>query len=103
LESAYGQSQQIMAGLPALIKSTALQAYPREEIARLTGKAWLEMLDSKCDKSKFCTPDGRHLLVLAYQEMSDWGLNEHQCRQLLEMAREWIKHHKPTCEVITGD
>ena len=91
--------------LPELLKATALQAYPRTEIAHLSGVEWLNMLDRKFGSplflapEGFSTPAGKALLVIAYQPEESWQLDNNQCQQLMGLARRWIKGHK----VETGE
>ena len=91
---ANGHYQQVLASLPELLKATALHAYPRAEIAALSGKAWLEFLDSHYEGPPFCDEPGRKLLAVAYQEQSRWQLSAEDASQLITMSRRWLEQHR---------
>ena len=89
-----GRYQQVLANLPELLKATALQAYPRTEIAALSGEQWLAFLDSHYDGPAFSDTPGRQLLTVAYQEPSRWQLSAEDANQLITMSRRWIQRHR---------
>ena len=78
--------------VPALIKATALKVYPRRELARLTGNAWLTLLD-KSLKGVFAGEAGEILLRVAYQPPEHWCLSKQQERSLFMESRRWLKYH----------
>jgi Domain of unknown function (DUF4381) len=55
-EAALGQ-------LPALVKRTALAAFPREDVTSLSGKAWLRFLDRTGRTNAFTHGAGRDILA----------------------------------------
>ncbi len=57
--------------LSQLLRRTMLAYAPREEIAGLTGDAWLAWLDRDLDQPRFQGEVGRKLLELPYREPSD--------------------------------
>ena len=84
-----------LAALPALLKRTALSAYPRAEVASLAGDAWLSFLDHTMGATAFADGEGRVLCELAYAP----GLRlaqvpEESIRGVLRLARRWISDHK---------
>lgn len=87
--------QAAVAQLPILLKATALQAYPRDQVAQLSGQAWLAFLDAHYDGPRFCEATGSRLLQVAYQPSDQWQLSEIDSQTLLRMAQRWIKDHKP--------
>src|SRR5262245_21438605 len=52
--------------LPALVKRTALVAFPRQEVASLSSTAWLEFLDCTGHTDAFTRGRGQLLPVLSY-------------------------------------
>ena len=77
--------------LPALLKRTAMQVWPRQEVAALSQQAWCLFLDRHCPGEPFQGRAGELLLMLAYQP----GRVEHKERQLLlEASRTWIRRHR---------
>lgn len=82
-----------LASLPLLLKATALHAYPREQVAALSGEQWLGFLDAHCKKVSFCVGTGSRLLDIAYLPEEQWCLNEAQANELIGMSRTWIAQH----------
>jgi hypothetical protein len=91
------KSREALAELPELLKRTALAAWPREEIASLSGERWLDFLDRTGGTDKFKQGPGRLLLQISYtpyQELTDLG--PEQIDGLTRTLRDWIvKHQTP--------
>jgi hypothetical protein len=87
----YRQSLQL---LPPLLKSTALQAYPRPLVASLYGQAWLAFLDKTSHSDRFQSGPGQILIKLscARPEVYLEG-KEGDIRELFALCRHWIWHH----------
>ncbi len=82
-------------GLPVLLRRTALAAWPRGEVAPLTGDAWLAFLDDAYGGNGFSAGPGRPLALAAYE--TDAGLralNEREARALFALAGTWIRRHR---------
>jgi uncharacterized membrane protein len=77
--------------LPALLKSVALQAYPRGEVAQLSGQLWLDFLDSKLVDKKFNAANA--LLMVAYSPMDSWQLSAEDVQTLFLSCENWISSH----------
>jgi len=73
--------------LATILKRTALAAYPRAEVASLTGRAWLAFLDRTSGSEEF-TRNGDSLAQAAY------GRPAGDDTPLLAAARRWVKHHR---------
>jgi Ca-activated chloride channel family protein len=71
--------------LPALVKRVALQAWPREQVASLTGADWLAFLDESYGGDGFANGPGRCLSDLAYGGGDGAGA--------AVLVREWIRRH----------
>lgn len=80
------------AELPLLLKRTALDAYPREQVAHLTGRAWLAFLDGAYGGSGFSSGPGRVLPSLAYDD--GVALTDAQQDELTALVRTWIRRHR---------
>ncbi len=93
------QLYDVVAVLPHYLKVTALQAYPREEVASLSGRSWLAFLDAHYSGPAFSKGVGEKLLVFAYRPREQWQLDEAQSRQLIAMARHWIRSHSEARDV----
>jgi len=80
-----------LARLPALLKRTALGAFPRTQVASLSGEEWLRFLDSSGSTTNFTDGPGREIVALAYTANA---LPEDQQLALLACAEQWIRGHK---------
>ncbi|WP_068313743.1 DUF4381 domain-containing protein [Polycladidibacter hongkongensis] len=76
------------AALNRLLKKTALHAFPREEVARLSGDAWLQFLEASAPDLEFSIGPGR---VFAH-DIYRTAVSDEQLRLLVS---KWIKTHKP--------
>ena len=78
--------------LPALLKRTALAAWPREEVAGLSGRAWLDFLDRSAGMKEFTQGAGRILPDLAYGNPDTPA--EEDLSTLTRLAERWIREHR---------
>ena len=74
--------------LPALVKRTALSFNPRDDVASLSGDAWLRFLDSSYGGIGFTEGPGRLLPVLAYGHPEDINADA-----LVALLSLWIRKH----------
>lgn len=86
--------QDIVIKLPYFIKVTALQAYPREDVASLSGNEWLNFLDAHYTGPSFSNGIGKKLLSVAYLPQQRWQINDAECNTLINMSRQWITKHE---------
>ena len=89
-----GDYGEVLFALPALLKATALHAYPRDEVAALSGEHWLAFLDQHYSGPSFRRGVGRQLLTIAYQPDSRWQLSPLEAQQLIHMCRRWLGKHR---------
>lgn len=73
--------------IAAIVRRTALAAYPRDQVARLHGEAWLSFLDESYGGRDFSDGSGRVLASAPYAA-ADAGTG------LANAAREWIRRHR---------
>ena len=76
--------------LPELLKRVALVAYPRADVAALSGEAWLHFHDATLDTSEFSEGAGRLLPDLAYASATS---GDQEANALFDLSRTWITHH----------
>lgn len=69
-----------------LLRRASLSAYPREDVAGLTGEDWLRFLDRQMQDRHFSEGAGRLLLDAPYRPHVDADLGE-----FLALCREWAK------------
>jgi len=93
-QQAGGRWRDIVAVLPYYLKVTALQAYPRSEVASLSGDAWTRFLDAHYAGPPFASGVGKKLLAVAYLPPSQWHIDEAEAAQLQSMAHQWIATHR---------
>lgn len=83
------QSEGDAAQIAAILRRTALAAYPREEVAALTGEHWLEFLNQHYPGNAFEGEVGRELLHSPYRKTTS-----HKSDALVQATQDWIRHHK---------
>jgi len=79
--------------LPALLKRAALSAWPREEVASLTGPDWHRFLDDSAGMERFCSGVGDTLEALAYAGSEEPLPADPELQQVLEATEFWLKNH----------
>lgn len=79
---------ELSAALAALVRRTALAAFPREQIAPLTGAAWLSFLNRTGGEQVFSDGPGHALEAFAYRPPS--GTDP---AALIDAVRRWIRLH----------
>ncbi len=80
--------------LPEVLKRTALSAYPRADVASLSGDSWLAFLDGTLGTTDFIRGAGRPLADLGFLHHGLSSLPEGEKRELLDLAMRWVKGHK---------
>jgi hypothetical protein len=83
-----------------LLKRAALTAFPREQVATLTGPAWFAFLDRTGRTATFSEGRGATLENAAYDSRSAASLDEAQTRELASVVRAWLAHHR--VEAVAG-
>jgi hypothetical protein len=81
--------------LPALLKRVALVAYPRAQVAELSGDAWLGFLDGTLGTTDFSSGSGHWLPELAYDPGAADRISQKERKDLFVLARRWIQKHHP--------
>lgn len=84
------QRQPSIADINAVLKRTALYAYPRErnDIARSYGQAWVAWLNSHCKQPIFEGAPAQLLSEHAYRDTPKQSL-----QPLLDAAAAWVEQH----------
>jgi hypothetical protein len=90
-----------LAGFAELLKRAALAAWPREQVASLTGTRWLEFLDQSGSTDGFTTGPGAIMENAAYDTRGASTVDESRAREIAEVVRHWLKNHRvgkePAC------
>jgi hypothetical protein len=81
--------------LPGLLRRTALAVWPRDEVAPLSGDAWLTFLDRTYGGDGFAKGPGKLVALAAYEPDRDLaGIGEKDAREAFALAGEWIRRHR---------
>lgn len=78
-----------VSAIPALLKRTALAAWPREQVASLSGEPWLQFLE--IHYKAFSKDQGQHILDLEYRDAT---LEPEEERKVRHAAADWIRRHR---------
>jgi uncharacterized protein DUF4381 len=84
--------------LPELVKRTALAAFPRGEVASLSGEAWLRFLDRAGHTDAFTHGRGQLLPELAYDPRLAAQLDTAAAEDLFRIVHRWIRGHSTAVE-----
>jgi len=85
-----------LAEIPFLLKWTALAAFPRIDVAGLSGERWLAFLDKTVGGKDFTEGVGRLLPELVYAPKPRIvELSNERIGNLLQLTRRWIETHNP--------
>lgn len=80
--------------IPVLLKWVALSAFPRSEVAGLSGEKWLAFLDKTMGEKNFMEGEGRLLPELAYAPTERTEqISDKEIGNLLRLVRRWIRGH----------
>lgn len=82
-----GQGVTALADLNTLLKRIAIQYYPRQEVASLSGEAWLQFLDNSGEMQNFTKGDGKLLAFTPYK--ADMP-RDRRLQGLMVAVRQWI-------------
>lgn len=72
--------------LSILLRRISISAYPRAEVASLTGNAWLGFLENHLKDRRFLQGPGRLLAEAPYRPVQEIDLGP-----LFRLCREWIE------------
>ena len=72
-----------------LLKRVALTHYPRDQVAALTGEAWVNFLDSTAQSHEFSLGAGQVLIQGQYQNQTEVDVEA-----LQRLGSHWIKRHR---------
>jgi Domain of unknown function (DUF4381) len=78
-------------GFSALLKRTALAAWPRETVASLSGPRWLKFLDESAAVQSFSSPPGSSIEDMAIAGAQPSTDDERTLRKIVD---HWIRGHR---------
>ena len=85
----------VLRQIPILLKRTALTAYPRRQLASLTGKNWHDFLNSKVGTPPFTESICNSLDSISYSVGNLDKVDVEATSELLKACKHWLKHHQP--------
>jgi len=88
IEQAHAKNAASLIPLAELVKRVALAAYPRQQVAALTGTEWLRFLDHTAHTTAFSQGPGR-----ALNDVYDRAPSV-PTPELFQVVREWIRQHR---------
>ena len=80
--------------IPILLKRTALSAYPRSQVASLSGKDWFHFLNSTVKTPAFTDSAANTLNKISYSSGELSFIDLQATTALLNASRQWLKHHQ---------
>lgn len=86
LELSQLDDTRLSAGVNQLLRRVALACFPREQVAPLSGEAWLRFLDGRARVRGFCSGPGRVLATGPFAPACTLDRTA-----LLRLARQWIR------------
>ena len=81
--------------IPALLKRTALSAYPRDEVASLSGDDWHRFLNGTLKTPLFTEAVTGTLDLISYSSGDLDKLDANSVKNLLRVSSAWLKQHQP--------
>lgn len=90
LKNDHGHDQQVfLTEFNELLKRVALTAFPRSEVANLTGEAWVAFLDETSRSHDFSMGAGQILIDGQYRPLSAVDVEA-----LHQLGEQWIRQHQ---------
>ena len=90
------ESTGLVADINRLLKLTAIAAYSREQVARLSGEDWVSFLNQRCPSAPFSREQGQLLSVATY---TGQAVEADTGRQLLAAGLAWVQYHENPLDV----
>jgi hypothetical protein len=81
--------QAFLLGYNSLLKRVALTTFPREDVANLTGEAWVAFLDATGQTHEFTMGPGQVLIDGQYAPVTTADIE-----RLHDLGQTWIKTHQ---------
>jgi hypothetical protein len=85
--------------LPVLLKRTALSAYPRSQVAALSGDNWLVFLNSRLKKPVFTNSASISLEKISYSTGELSAIDSQAATELIAASLQWVKLHQPAARL----
>lgn len=83
----------VLADLSQLVKRTLLAAWPRDQVASLSGESLLHFLDQTGNTRDFAKGAGKVLATAAYRTTTESEMTSTQTDELFRAVGNWIRGH----------
>lgn len=83
-----------LAEVAVLLKRTALSAYPREEVAELSGEQWLAFLDRSSHTHDFSQGAAAIIGIISWQPQAGAKLSDQELKEIINSVQHWINSHR---------
>jgi hypothetical protein len=77
----------------SLLKRTSLTVWPREQVASLTGKEWLEFLDRSASMAEFSSEVGAVLGAGSFS-VDSGSVDKERAAALIRICQQWLLRHR---------
>ena len=94
LRKSSSDPSQTVAGIDRILKRVALVAWPRKEVAGLSGDSWITFLNQTAPSKLFDVEQARKLHHVVYSSKLRSNVSDEQLDWLFEKAEIWIKKHQ---------
>lgn len=84
---------QALAEVALMLKRTALSAYPRENVAELSGEEWLAFLDRSGNTKHFSRGAAAIIGNVSWQPQAGEKLSSQELKEIVSSVQHWISHH----------
>ncbi|MFK8048509.1 MAG: DUF4381 domain-containing protein [Halioglobus sp.] len=91
-----GNSEDLVGQLNHLLKLVAMTAYPRAEVASLSGQSWSAFLNKQCAEPVFTRQQEEILGTGSYRQTV---LDEQSAQDLVHASLTWITSHRDSQDV----
>lgn len=89
-------SVELLRALSTLTRQITLSYYPRQQVASLTGEAWLQQIKALSGEHAFNQSQAELLLQAPYRQQVDFNADE-----ILSAFEQWLKHLPETDDELT--
>lgn len=86
-----GNPQTLAGEVNRLLKLTALAAFSREQVARLSGEEWVRFLNRSCPGKPFAPEQAEVLALGAYRQQP---LDDPSRQRLIGASLHWVREHE---------
>ncbi len=87
--------------LPVLLKRTALAAYPRTQVAMLSGPKWYEFINASTPQALFTAQLITDLDAIRYRTGKLDEIMPSRIAELTSAIGQWIRSHDPAAKITT--